>query len=75
MARRAAAAAHAGLEAHRIRQHELGAIDRSAFGECKQRGEHRRARVQDDAAHVGIVVIQHVSHLAVRQRCIEQAEP
>ena len=74
MARRGAAGAHAGLEADRIGQHEIGAADRRALGEREQRGEHRRARVQHHAAHVGVVVVEHVAHLAVGERRVEQAE-
>ena len=50
------------------------AADRRALGEREQRGQHRRARVQHHAAHVGVVVVEHVAHLAVGERRVEQAE-
>ena len=74
MAGRGAARAHAGLEAGRIGQHELLAADGRALGQREQRGEHRRARMQHHAAHVGVVVVQHMAHLAVGERRIEQSE-
>ena len=40
----------------------------------EQRGEHGRAGVQYHATHVGVVVVEHVSHLAVGKRRIEQAD-
>ena len=46
-----------------------------ALGEREQRGEDRRTRVQDDAAHMGIVEIEDVPHLAVGERRVEQPEP
>ena len=50
------------------------AADRRALGQREQRGEHRRTRMQHDAAHVGVVVVEHVAHLAVGERRVEQAE-
>ena len=48
---------------------------RSALGKREQRRKHRRTRVQHHAAHVGVVEIEHVSHLAVGERRVEQPEP
>ena len=45
------------------------------FGQREQRGQHRRARMQHHAAHVGVVEIEHVPHLAVGERRVAQAEP
>ena len=69
------AGAHARLEAHRIGEHQVGAADRLALGEREERGENRRARMEHDAAHVGVVEIEDVPHLAVGERRIEIAEP
>ena len=74
MARRSAPRTHAGLEADRVSQHEIGAAHGLALGQRKQRGEHRRARMQHHAAHMGVVVVEHVAHLAVGERRVEQTE-
>ncbi len=71
MARRSAARTHPGLEADRIGEHEIGATDGASFGQRKQRRKHRRTGVQHHAAHVRIVVVQHMTHLAVGERRIE----
>ncbi len=74
MTGRGAAAAHAGFKAHRVGQHQLLAADRRALGQRKQSSQHRRAGVQHHAAHVGVVKVEHVAHLAVGERRIEQSE-
>ena len=63
-----------GLEPHRVGKHESGAAHGRALGKREQRGENRRARVQNDAAHMGVVEIKHVPHLAVGERRIEPPE-
>ena len=71
--------AHAGLEARRIRTGERAAVDHAAvnaaaLGQREQRREDRRRRMQHDAAHMGVVEVEHVAHLAVGERCLGQAE-
>ena len=80
VAGRAPAGAHAGFETDRIGQHQIGAADGRTFGrgtlrERKQRGQHRRARMQHHAAHMRIVEIQHMSHLPIGERRVAQTEP
>ena len=74
VARRRAAAAHARLETDGVGKHEVAPAHRRALGQREQRRQHRRTRVQHDAAHVGVVVIEQVPHLAVGQRRFQQTE-
>ena len=41
---------------------------------AKQRGQGGGARMQDHAAEMRVVEVEHVAHLAVRDRRIQQAE-
>jgi hypothetical protein len=66
--------AHARFEADGVGEHEVGAAHRLAFGEREQGGEDRRACMKDNAAHVGIVEIEDVPHLAIGERCVEEPE-
>jgi hypothetical protein len=74
VARRRPTGAHRRLESHRIGEHEVGAAHRLALGKRKERGENRRARMEHDAAHVGVVEVEDVPHLAVGERRIKEAE-
>ena len=74
VAGRGAAATHAGLEADSIGHHQVGAADHRAFGQGEQGCEHRRTGMQHHAAHVGVVIVEDVAHLAVGERRIEQTE-
>jgi hypothetical protein len=53
---------------------DLGAIDPPALGKRKQRREDRRRGMQHDAAHMGVVEIEHVPHLSIDERGFGQAE-
>ena len=72
---RGLAAAHARLESGGVGDNEVLARGRPALGQGEERGEDRRAGMQDDASHVRVVEIEHVPHLAVRERRVEKAEP
>ena len=66
--------AHAGLEACRIGADDIAPADAAKLDQRQQRREHRPAGVKHDAAHVGVVIVEHVAHLAVGERRLHQAE-
>ncbi len=70
MAGRREAAANAGLEPRRIGKHQISPAHACALGKCEQCGQNWRARMQNDAAHVRIIEIKHMAHLAVGKRRI-----
>ena len=66
--------ANARLEARRIGADEVAPTHAAKLDQRKQRGKNRPAGVQHDAAHVGVVVVEHVPHLAVGKRGLHQPE-
>ena len=64
----------AGFERRGERHDHVAPRRFAPLAEREQRGQRRRAGVQDHAAEMRVVEIEHVAHLAVRHRRIQQAE-
>ena len=66
---------HAGFETAHIGADQFAPGDAGtlALAQREQRGEQRRTGMQDDAAHMRVVEIEDMAHLAIGQRRVEQA--
>ena len=65
MSGRRLADAHAGLESGGISADEIAAAIAAALDQREQGSEDGSARVQHDTAHMGVVIVEHMPHLAV----------
>src|SRR5688572_17905832 len=64
----------AGFERRRQGNDDIAAGQPAPFAEGEQRGKGCGAGVENDAAEMGVVEIEHVSHLAVCHGRIQQAQ-
>ncbi len=74
MARCGLSCADARFERHRQRHGHIAARRFPPLAEREQSGQGGGARVQDHAAQMRVVEIEHMAHLAVRDRRIEEPE-
>ena len=74
MRRRGLADADAGLEPGGIGGDQRAAVDAASLRQSKQGRKDRRTRMQNDPAHMRVVIVQHMSHLTIGDRGFELTE-